>query len=463
MKKYFFLFLFVLLLTTICFKSSLLYPFNDWDDSNMYLSMGRIIAGGGTPYVDIYDHKGPLTFFLYGFIYLLPGDHFTGLYIVELISAFCFLYISYKTTLLSKNSTSIIPILLLGMVYTSKVFRAGGSMEELFLPLLMYIVYIYIKAVDTHCLPTIPESVFAGIIIGVLLLTKFTLLATILGVYICYTFYCIRNRQLKHYFTFALSNMAGCLTVFLPLFIYLLQKGLITDMFEAYITTNLTDYNPEITWLHGFTYGLLTTPFFLLAVIVCIFILMKKRKKPDILVISVLLFIVTFMKKPYGYYEIPLCILISLALPYIPLPSKPQKCPAFLPAIGLLILSYFLSPNTYLIHYSKEELPQYRFHETIQEDSLLCITSLDLGFYTTGNKPIPCKYLGIYNANVEPVARQLSSLAHSEEYEYIITDTGCQQLVTKVENYELVEQIEFPRDAIRNYTETYYLYRLNHK
>lgn len=78
MKKKLSLFIFVLLLTTICFKSSILYPYNDWDDANIYLSLGRIVAGGGIPYVDIYAHTGPLTFLLHTLIYLLPGDHFTG-------------------------------------------------------------------------------------------------------------------------------------------------------------------------------------------------------------------------------------------------------------------------------------------------------------------------------------------------------------------------------------------------
>ena len=35
--------------------------------------VGRIVAGGGIPYLDAWDHKGPLLYLVHAAAYLLPG------------------------------------------------------------------------------------------------------------------------------------------------------------------------------------------------------------------------------------------------------------------------------------------------------------------------------------------------------------------------------------------------------
>jgi len=81
---------------TICSKSSPIYPMNDWDDMNIYLSIGRSVVSGRVPYMDFFTHAGPLVPYIYGVLSLFPGRTFAGLYVAELVSAVSCLLICYR-------------------------------------------------------------------------------------------------------------------------------------------------------------------------------------------------------------------------------------------------------------------------------------------------------------------------------------------------------------------------------
>ena len=59
--KNFLLLLFAVLLITLFSTCSFLYPLNPWDDANVYMTIGNAMLGGRELYVDIFDHKGPVS------------------------------------------------------------------------------------------------------------------------------------------------------------------------------------------------------------------------------------------------------------------------------------------------------------------------------------------------------------------------------------------------------------------
>ena len=67
----------VLLLAT---RSSFLYPCNNWDDANSYFSVGKAIFNGKLPYREVFDQKGILLYFLYGFPYHICRSFRDGMY-----------------------------------------------------------------------------------------------------------------------------------------------------------------------------------------------------------------------------------------------------------------------------------------------------------------------------------------------------------------------------------------------
>ena len=85
-QRIFFAFFISFCFLTICSRSSFIYLFNNWDDSNSYFTMGKMMMNGGVIYRDLFDQKGPLLYFIYGLGYLLSHTSFSGVFLIEIIS-----------------------------------------------------------------------------------------------------------------------------------------------------------------------------------------------------------------------------------------------------------------------------------------------------------------------------------------------------------------------------------------
>ena len=93
---------------------------------------------GLVPYRDLYDQKGIVIFSLYAIANLISTKSFIGGYILEIISAFFFLYITMKIAELFcdvKKYTLPLSFIVAGSVYSSASICHGGSAEELLMPL----------------------------------------------------------------------------------------------------------------------------------------------------------------------------------------------------------------------------------------------------------------------------------------------------------------------------------------
>jgi hypothetical protein len=71
-----------------CSKMSPLYAFNEWVDVNAYFTMGKGMMNGHVLYKDLFDHKGPLLYFIYGLGYLIDKAGFTGVFLLQLLANF---------------------------------------------------------------------------------------------------------------------------------------------------------------------------------------------------------------------------------------------------------------------------------------------------------------------------------------------------------------------------------------
>lgn len=85
------------LLLAVCSKSSPLYPLNDWMDANIFYTMGKAMMNGSVLYRDVFDHKGPLLYLIYGLGWCVDHTGFFGVFLFEIIAFSAFLYWSLRT------------------------------------------------------------------------------------------------------------------------------------------------------------------------------------------------------------------------------------------------------------------------------------------------------------------------------------------------------------------------------
>ena len=165
-------------LLALCSKSSPLYAFNDWMDANIFFTMGRSMLGGRVLYRDVFDHKGPVLYLLYGLAGLVGGTDFRGVLVLEIIAMTSFLYTGLRTAeLLAGRRLSMwwMALPAAGMA-ASRAFSHGGSAEELLLPFLAAALYGLVKCLTANRQMPLRTVALQGFLCGCALLLKYTVL-----------------------------------------------------------------------------------------------------------------------------------------------------------------------------------------------------------------------------------------------------------------------------------------------
>jgi len=168
------------LFLSIATKSSPFYPFNDWVDANISFTMGKGMMNGKIPYRDLFDHKGPLFYFMFGLAFLISNTTFLGVFILEVISFSIFLLFSFKlmSLYLDRQYAVIALPLFAASVLNLNSFVQGGSAEEFCLPLLIISLYYLCRNFKEYYPRLIPNRwlLINGLIAGCVLWIKFSLL-----------------------------------------------------------------------------------------------------------------------------------------------------------------------------------------------------------------------------------------------------------------------------------------------
>lgn len=241
-------FLLMLLLT----RSSFLYPYNNWDDSNSYFSMGKSMFHGILIYRDIFDQKGPYLYFLYGLCSLVSGTTFRGVFLMEiLLGAADLLLIDRILKLFCRPQTAafLSPILLACMC-ASKSFYWGGCAEEICLPFLLFPLYVLLRTLQHNRRTSFsPRDVFlSGLCCGFVFCVKFTLMGFFLGFALSVILIC---RSFREFARLAGWFLLGTLLPFVPWVIYFGITGGLDDWYRVYIYTNVFLYSDFGANSHG--------------------------------------------------------------------------------------------------------------------------------------------------------------------------------------------------------------------
>lgn len=230
----------------ICSKSSPLYPMNDWEDVNVFMSVAKAMLEGKVLYVDIFDQKGPLLYFVYALAFLLTPHSYAGVYLLEVLCFWQFLYWNARILMLYGQKTAFVwaalPILSL-MVLTSFSFRYGGSVEELCLPVLSYALYAVLSALQKDAFLRPWEVLVLGVLGGAILWSKYTVLGLYVGlVGFVIVWQGVLRRDWRGLVKTVLLFLGGVLLISLPIFVYFLWNGAFGTLFYVYFYQNIVSY-----------------------------------------------------------------------------------------------------------------------------------------------------------------------------------------------------------------------------
>jgi len=469
-------------------RSSFLYPFNTWVDSNASLTVGTALMRGKVLYADIVDQRGPFLYLLYGLASLVSSTTFTGVFLLECLSFTGFLYFSYRvaTLYVTKNAVVVIPILAI-IIPSSKAFGLGGSPEELLLPAFTYGLYSLLAFIKNKNLerPSIATFLVNGFLCGVVFWTKYSMLGFYIGFVVALTVTLIVCKHAKQILPSYGLFLGGVVLATIPWFLYFGLHHAIQDWFQGYFVSNLTNYmvttgsigerifsllgNIRNTLARNLQYSL----FFIAGLI---WVLFGKKQQISVLEkISIWLcaasmaLVIYIGGRDYYYYGIPLSVFsvfgILLVLHLVERYLDKTSVLSTLSKVGLAGLSILLllfglttSRNTPFLSAKADEYVLFRFRDevrTSESPTLFNYGSLDLGLYNICDITPSTRYFCPLNLKSDDMTQEIEGYLRSGSVEFIVSYND--DLATRFERYALVDS---GYSVINEGRMDVYLYRL---
>ncbi|NDW10269.1 glycosyltransferase family 39 protein [Dysgonomonas sp. 520] len=241
-EKWFFLALFIysFLLLFLCTKLSPLYDFNYWSDVNIYFTVGKGMMNGLVPYRDLFDHKGPLIFLVYGLGYLISNDTFTGVYIIESLFFFMGSSAVYLLARLYLSKPYAFFIATLFAVMALYFAGLGGSAEEYILMLQAVGLFLFLRYFSSgnpkeH---SIGAMFVQGVLIGLVFFMKLNLTVFWFFLIVAIFINLLKNKLYRNFLQNSLALLAGLFLVFAIVLAYFLSNSAISDLWTGYIEFN---------------------------------------------------------------------------------------------------------------------------------------------------------------------------------------------------------------------------------
>lgn len=208
-------------------------------DSGIFLYFGQQILKGHIPYRDMWDHKGPVIYYINALGLFIGQGSIRGVYVLEYLSLLCSLLLAYSVTARAFRSLPAFfssVLLLFGFFY---VIENGNFTEEFTLPLSFAALYLYWRSIDRGT----RWSLFYIFLVGVIFSISFLLRPNNAGVVVSIALlifitgiFTFRKYELvKEVLAFAL----GSTVILAAVLLYFKSKGALGYFYDSFIRYNL--------------------------------------------------------------------------------------------------------------------------------------------------------------------------------------------------------------------------------
>ena len=226
----------IVVMLICCAYTSPLYPYYYNGDNAIFLLLGKGITEGKTCYVDLFDHKGPILFFIEALGLTIGGR--TGVWCIECLGALLSVAMIVKTCK-ELESKWIVPVLATAIVYLY-LFGHGNLSENFSLPMIYVCLYFaakYYKSEEVKHPPI--YALIYGIAFGLLAFIRINNALIICAVVLCIIIRLIKNKQFGNLLLNLTAGAAGAVLVAAPICLYFYSKDALYDMFYCTFLYNL--------------------------------------------------------------------------------------------------------------------------------------------------------------------------------------------------------------------------------
>lgn len=238
-----------LLISTIFFFlfgfNSPIYKFNSDPDYHYFMTLGNALLHGKIPYRDLFEQKGPIVYFVYGFCCIFPSPRLAIL-IIEIICMSFFFFFTYQISKMFLNTFyALISIPILAFITFAAWNRVSNAscIEEFCLPIITYFFYTWIDFLLNKKSWPWPRNVCIGICIGIILWSKYTILYFILPPIIIWLIMNLQKSKFRQVIINSLFMLIGIVLISIPNIIFYSIHNAFDDLLNIYIFTNIKHFN----------------------------------------------------------------------------------------------------------------------------------------------------------------------------------------------------------------------------
>ncbi|MBC3797794.1 hypothetical protein [Acetobacterium tundrae] len=211
-------------------------------DSAIFLLVGKGITSGHILYLDLFDHKGPVLFFLEALGWLIIPDRFGSFFMQWIFMVADLILIVKMGQLFLNKKQAWLPILFFFLILAS-TFEGGNLTEELSLPFLLLPLYLVLRHLKKEPIKKAHHNPLYAFIYGIcftlivfMRLNNAVLIGAIVLVVMIQLF---TNKAYVDFFHNVLGFIAGALITFAAIASYFIINHAFGDMIYATFLFNM--------------------------------------------------------------------------------------------------------------------------------------------------------------------------------------------------------------------------------
>lgn len=222
-------------------------------DSDVFRYIGWSMTQGKIPYLDLFDHKGLLIYFInYLGAIISPIQ---GVWLIEIIFMFVSVTFAYKLARKFVNRSISLLITIISFSLMNTYFDGGNLTEEYALPfqlIALNIFFDFFMNVNKFSNTEVNNSklrlnykwfnipvCICGICFAAVIFLRANMISVWLVFCLMVLVYCLKKKRYKELAKFIISFICGIVLLAIPMIIYLIVNGALGSFIEQYILFNM--------------------------------------------------------------------------------------------------------------------------------------------------------------------------------------------------------------------------------
>ena len=205
-------------------------------DSSVFQYVAMEIGNGAMPYLDTFDHKGLLIYFIDLFGNSL-SDNF-GIWLIEFLTFFLSFVLMYKTARYFCDKLVSVLAVSLTLPMLTQFLEGGNFVEEYAILFISGAVLIFTEYFINHEIKWY-KIVLCGVCFACIILLRPNMIGIWLAGCLLILIDCIRNKEIFNLFKYILFFILGISVCLVPCIIWLWINGALKACIDTYILFNI--------------------------------------------------------------------------------------------------------------------------------------------------------------------------------------------------------------------------------